>query len=107
MNRSDDLQAGHAHEGGIDHLYLWSKHRKCAGTMSALDFFEGYIRDKIVKERWTHVKLSVHLQRLYPTMKGLSVRSLQRFCQEKDIHKTSRLKSTEVDAAVADAIAKV
>ena len=35
------------------------------------------------------------------------MRSLERFCSERGLHKTSRLSAREVDAAVSDAVAKV
>lgn len=75
--------------------------------MASLDNSESFIRRKVEKEGWTHAKLSNHLQGLYPESKGFSVRSLQRFCSEKNIHKTSRLGAQEVDVVVADAVAKV
>ena len=44
-----------------------------------LDEMERFIKEKIEKERWTHKRLSLHLQYRYPNNKGLSVRSLERF----------------------------
>ena len=75
--------------------------------MAGLEHLEAFIREKIEKERWTHVRLSAFLQQEYPGERGLGVRSLQNFCSEKDIHKTSRVSSEDLDQAVADAIAKV
>ena len=31
-------------------------------VMSALEDFEGFIRDKVVKERWTHKQISAFLE---------------------------------------------
>jgi len=42
-------------------------------TMSALEDFEGFIRDKIVKERWTHKQISAFLEENHPGQRGFSV----------------------------------
>lgn len=73
-------------------------------TLSAL---EEYVRDQVERHGWTHQKLSDHLKEIYPGVKGFSVRSIERFCQEKNIHKTSRLKPRQVDTLVAGAISEV
>ena len=44
-----------------------------------LNEMKGFIKEKFAKERWTHKRLSLHLQYRYPNNKGLSVRSLERF----------------------------
>jgi len=44
-----------------------------------LDEMETFIREKIEKERWTHKRLSLHLQHRFPGTRGLSVASLDRF----------------------------
>ena len=75
--------------------------------MAALEELEDTVRDKVVKEGWTYSKLSKHFQELYPGRKSFSVRSLERFCAAKCIHRTSRLKAEQVDTVVAGAIAKV
>ncbi|XP_065891603.1 uncharacterized protein [Dysidea avara] len=72
-----------------------------------LDELEEFIREKIEKERWTHKRMSLHLQYKYPSRKGLSVRSLERFCRERNIHKTSRLTKPELDEVVAAAVSEV
>ena len=78
-----------------------------ATLMAGLEHLESLIREKVEKERWTHDRLSDFLQRAYPGVRGLSVRSLQRFCSEKGIHKTARISEQELDRVVADAVAKV
>ena len=77
--------------------------------MPALDelALEELVKEKIENERWTYKKLSTHLQELYPGTKGISARSLRRFCSSRDIHRTSRLSEHEVDIVVSGAIAKV
>ena len=75
--------------------------------MAALEGLEDFIREKIEKEHWTHKELSAHLQHAYPGQRGTSVRSLERFCSVKGIHKTARLSTQHLDEVVSDAIAKV
>lgn len=53
------------------------------------------------------MKLSKNLQELYTGIRGFSVRSLERFCAQKNIHRTSGLQTNEVDIVVAGAVAKV
>ena len=77
------------------------------GMSAVLNHLEDFIRDKVVVEKWTHKKLSSYLQQIYPGKKGLSIRSLQRFCSDRDIHKTARIQCDDLDAAVEDAIEKV
>ena len=55
----------------------------------------------------THGKLSKVLSASLPGVRGLSIRSIERFRQEKGIHKTSRLSEVEVKQAVGEAVAKV
>ncbi len=75
--------------------------------MAMLEMLEEYVEEKVVKDGWTYSKLSAHLKEQYPGVRGFSVRSIERFCGAKNIHKTSRLRAEEVDIAVAGAIVKV
>lgn len=75
--------------------------------MSALDGLVDYIREKVEVDRMTHRQLSVHLQELYPETRGFSIRSIERFCSEHSIHKTSRAADSEIDEAVHGAIERV
>ncbi len=68
---------------------------------------EPLIKEKIDNELWTHVELSAFLNNRYPGRKGFSVRSLERFCSAKRIHRTGRVGTECLDVAVSDAIAKV
>ena len=68
---------------------------------------EYLIREKIEKEHWTHDDLSIFLKEQYPGMRGVSVRSLERFCSSKGISKTARVNTERLDEAVSDAVAKV
>ena len=71
--------------------------------MSSLEDFEGFIRDKIEKERWIHKQISVLLLGNYPGQRGFSVHSVQRFCTIKGIHKTPRIDDHSLDDAVSRA----
>ena len=75
--------------------------------MSALEDFEDLIREKIEKERWTHKQISGFLKDRCPGQRGFSVRSIDRFCGNKGIHKTSRIDDQSLDAAVSNATAMV
>lgn len=75
--------------------------------MAALDGLEDYIRNLIEREHMTLPQLSFHLQELYPGVRGFSIRSLERFCSENNIHKTARLSAQQVDNAVSSAITQV
>ena len=61
--------------------------------MAKLLQFEDFIQEK---EHWTHVKLSAFFHAQYPGDRGFSVHTLERFCREKDIHRTSRLTNARV-----------
>ena len=74
---------------------------------SNLDDLIDFVKEKIKIDKWTHARLSHHLQQTYPGTKGFSERSLQRFCSEKDIHKTSRVDKDDLDVVVEAAINKV
>ena len=46
---------------------------------------------KIEVEKCTHKQLSSELQQCYPREKGFSVRSIKRFCSEKEIKKVASI----------------
>lgn len=75
--------------------------------MEVLEGLEDYIRCKIEMEQWTHEALSRHLLESYPGQRGLSLRSLERFCSAKGIRKQQKVTGEELDAAVSDAVSKV
>ncbi len=57
-------------------------------SMSVLEGLEDFVRDKVEKERWTHKQISAFLEGIHPGQRGFSVRSVERFCSYKGIHKT-------------------
>ena len=81
--------------------------QRCLVAMSTLEDFEDLVREKIVKERWTHKQISGFLMESCPGQRGFSVRSIERFCSNKGIHKTSRINDLSLDVAVSKATAMV
>ena len=73
----------------------------------SLDDLEDYISHKVEQDHLTHREISQRLQARFPGVRGFSIRSVSRFCQEKGIHKTSRLSQAEVEHVVAEGVAKV
>ena len=70
-------------------------------------FDEEIVRQKIEVEGWTHERLSDFLRAENPSTRGLSTRSVRRYCCANDIHKTPRLSHKEVEEAVRQAISEV
>ena len=81
----------------------------CIRVERALDDHENYIRRRVEIDRVSHRQLSEDLKEFFSgESRGLSVRSIpQRFCQEKGIHRTSRLSDDAVKRVVTEAVAKV
>lgn len=51
------------------------------------------VKEKVEVCRWTHKQVSDYLQQLYLGSRGYSVQTLERFCCEANIHRTSHLVS--------------
>ena len=75
--------------------------------MAALCDFEGFVREKIVESKYTYKQLSDTLQQCFPEERGFSVRSIKRFCNEKEIRKTTKLDDQELDEVVIEAVLQV
>ena len=71
--------------------------------MAAMEAFEDFIRAKIELESWTHKQVSVFLQENHPGRRGFSVRSVERFCSCKGIHRTPRVNNEALDQTVSKA----
>ena len=66
------------------------------------------IKRMVVDERCTLSEVSRALKEAYPHLsRGLSVRSVRRYCAVKGIHRTSRLKDSVLDRVVWTSIDKV
>ena len=74
---------------------------------SLLSQHESYIRHRVEVDGVGYRDLSEELQRRFPGERGCSVRSIECFCKEKGIHKSSRLAKPQVRQVVAQAVAKV
>ena len=75
--------------------------------MAALEQFEDFVREKIVKERCTHKQISDELQQSFPAEKGFSVRSVERFCSNKGISKMCNIDNQDLDEVVSSAVLQV
>ena len=71
--------------------------------MSALEDFEDFIRVKVEKEKWTHEQISAFLKGKHHRQRGFSVRSIERFCSYRSIHKTPQIDDQKLDEAVSRA----
>ena len=75
--------------------------------MAALEQYEDYIREKVIREKWTHKMLSDELQQSFSGERGFSVRSIERFCSEKEIRKTCDMDDQQLDEVITDAVLQV
>ena len=74
-------------------------------TISVLDDVLGlksFIQVKLVEERLTYKELSELLQKNFPGIKGLSTRTLQRYCSNEGIQKTSKLSDDALDRVIEE-----
>ena len=55
-------------------------------------------------QRQTHEEIAAILQQRYPKVRGLSARSVKRFCQTHNIPKRSRWTEAQLDAVVHHAV---
>ena len=61
----------------------------------------------IIERRKTHKQISEELKCLYPGVRGLSARSVRRFCENHNAHSSSMLSNADLDRVVSSSIAKV
>ena len=78
-------------------------------VQKSLDPLEDFVWKKIEEEGWSQLQLSDYLKTEFGTTstKGYSVRSIQRFCQERDIHRTARMPEVELQKTVKQAVSEV
>ena len=77
------------------------------GSAPSLGDLEDHIRTRIQKDRYTHKEVSDCLHRKYPGVRGFSVRSIERFCRDREIHKTTKISVAALDRVVTNAVEKV
>ena len=77
-------------------------------SLEAIPGIVGIIQKKVIQERKTFLAVSEELKQTYSTMtRGLSARSIRRFCKVHSIHVSSRLSDTQLDRVVSSSVAKV
>ena len=76
-------------------------------TLEGITDMENTIRKMVEVDRKSYQQISEELKIEFPGMRGLSARSVQRFCVSKNIHVTSRLSPLELSEVVTSAIGRV
>lgn len=74
--------------------------------MAGLEFADAFIRARILSNG-TYNEIAMELQQRYPSARGLSARSVRRYCNDNGICRSSRLSLSEVDDAVETAVSLV
>ena len=89
---------------GVVSIYVTAESGKMSGieSLNCVD----YIKER-VKNKGTHKEIASDLQQLFPNSRGLSERSVRRFCSLKGIHYASRLSAPEVNEVVESAVSQV
>ena len=77
-----------------------------ATSKTSLADLESFVCGKI-EEKWTYHWLSEYLMRRYSNTSGFSIRTIKRFCADKNIHRTSRLNEDELDEDVSQSVRMV
>ena len=75
-------------------------------TLVTIPGAHALVRKLVVEDR-SNRDVSDELRRWYPTMRGLSARSVRRFCEIYGIHSTSRVSDLELDTYVRNCVARV
>ena len=65
------------------------------------------IKDLVITQRKTHSEVSLLLKERFPDKKGLSSRSVWRFCLKNGIHLHNRLSNDELEQCTRDVVAVV
>ena len=66
-----------------------------------------YVKDLVVSQRKTHSEISLLLKEAYPGRRGLSLRSVRRFCFKNGIHAQNRLSNDELEQCTKEVVARV
>ena len=66
-------------------------------SSATLPGIHSLISERVVEERKSHQQISEELKALYPGIRGLSARSVRRFCDEQE----------DLDRVVSSSVAKV
>lgn len=77
-------------------------------SLRSIPGIESVLKKKVVDERKSYKTVSQELKNAYPSLtRGLSARSIRRYCSDHGIQGTSRLTDTQMDRVVAAQVAKV
>lgn len=69
---------------------------------------EDLIRCLVVNDQETYEQVSEELQRVYPDiLRGLSTRSVRRFCYSEGIYRRSRLSNDQLERMVSNCVQRV
>ena len=66
-----------------------------------------FVKDLVVTQRKTHFEVSLLLKEAYPDRRGLSLRSVRRFCLKNGIHAQNRLSNDELEQCTKEVVAQV
>ena len=87
-------------------IQLWSSMECCFSlNMDAVNV--DFVRDLVVMQGKTHSQVSLLLQEAYPGKRGLSSRSVRRFCLKNGIHAQNRLSNEELEHYTKQVVARV
>ena len=75
--------------------------------MTSLDNFEEFVKEKVEIYKCTHQQVSDELKSLFPGERGFSLRSVERFCCEKGIKKTTEIDDQQLDDVISEAVRQV
>ena len=66
-----------------------------------------YVKDLVVTQQKTHSEVSLLLKEAYPDRRGLSSRSVRRFCLKNGIQAQNRLSNDELEQCTKEVVARV
>ena len=66
-----------------------------------------FVKDLVVTQRKTHSEVGLLLKEAYPDRRGLSLRSVRRFCLKNGIHAQNRLSNGELEQCTKEVVARV
>ena len=70
------------------------------------DMDEGEVRT-LVERGETHDQISHHLKQIYPNRRGISARSVRRFCSQRDIRQRNEMNDDELDRVIESRVSAV
>ena len=66
-----------------------------------------YVKDLVVNKKKTHSQVSLLLQEAFPGKRGLSKRSVRRFCCENNVHSQQLVSQDDLEQCARTVVAKV